>query len=722
MGLGRKDVVDTICAAAPGVVTVVVAPAGFGKSSVLSAVRERVGRSALLRLGIEHNDPVRFCRDLAAALSTPTSTPTLPVAGAAQLTPSVIAAMRDCGVEWLVLDDVHEIKNSSLLEAISSIAWQATDAHIVLASRRPPPIGTASLKVRRRLLSIDHDDLALTADEVRAALGELAGNEVAESITTDEIDRIGGWSAGVVLCGLALAGGRTSVMPWTLAGVDIHEFVRDEVLGGLPGQLRAALLELAVLGVFDASSAREATGRDDIEAAIEELLERQLFLAAVPGRPGWLTFHELFSDALLREASALGSPRIDRLRMNLIDSLMERDLVDLAIERLLSIDDVSLVAELFARFGRGRGYSYALVMWMRGETANVARIMARVPVDALRVDAGALRAAFAAALAMPDLARASAIRQALDELEELDGPKASPTVFAIDGLYATLSGDIDVAIARYERAVEEMQAPQWQGSFPAYLTNSGYAEALYLGGRFAEAERASWRTVSLGRMSGFVVHACTQHAMRGTIALVSNRTDDARELLVEAMTAASVARTFIDIPHLATLDMALSMTDGDLAGARRSGLAWLAERDFSPSCLASALLYRLLAACEVQLGMLGEAGAHAAMAEALVANARGAAIFDTPLLTARLTVDLRVAHDTGTALHDLTQRERTVLPLLRSRLTLPEISAELFVSPNTVKSHTKSIYRKLDVTSRRELIDLLERSSRNLNTHLGPTR
>ena len=714
MGFGRNAVLDRIGAGAPGVVTVIVAPAGFGKSSVVSAFRERVGPSALLRLGVEHNDPVRFCRDLAAALTTSTSTPTLPlpIAGVSEFTPAVLDVMRSSGTDWLVLDDVHEIYDSSVLEAISAIAWQATDQHIVLASRRSPAIGAASLKVRRRLLSIDHDDLALSADEVRVVLAEMAGADVAGSVTPAEIDRIGGWSAGAVLCGLALAGGRATVMPWALAGVDIHEFVRDEVLVGLPAALRESLLELAVLGVFDVASARAATGRDDIDHALEELLERQLFVTAVPGRPGWLTFHELFAEALLREASALGSQRLDQLRMNLIVALMERDLVDLAVERLLTTDDVSAVAELFARRGHVRGYSYALVMWMRGETANVGRIMARVPVETLRVDAGALRAAFAAALATPDLVRAGAVREALAELEELDGPNAAPTVFALDGLYATLSGDVDAAIERFGRGVDEMQAPQWQGSFPAYITNSGYAEALYLGGRFAEAEQAALRTVSLGRMSGFVVHACTQHAMRGTMALLSGRVDDARELLAEAMNAASMARTFIDIPHLATLDMALLMRDGDHSGARQSGLAWLAERDFSPTCVASALPYRLLAACEVELGKLAEALTHASMAQSLVSTARGAAIFDTPLLAVRLAMSPEPDHGPGAALHDLSQRERTVLPLLRSRLTLPEISAELYVSPNTVKSHTKSIYRKLGVNSRRELIDLLDRTSR----------
>ena len=50
----------------------------------------------------------------------------------------------------------------------------------------------------------------------------------------------------------------------------------------------------------------------------------------------------------------------------------------------------------------------------------------------------------------------------------------------------------------------------------------------------------------------------------------------------------------------------------------------------------------------------------------------------------------------------LTAREVTVLRYLQSRLTNREIASALFVSENTLKTHLKSIYRKLDVSSRRE--------------------
>ena len=54
------------------------------------------------------------------------------------------------------------------------------------------------------------------------------------------------------------------------------------------------------------------------------------------------------------------------------------------------------------------------------------------------------------------------------------------------------------------------------------------------------------------------------------------------------------------------------------------------------------------------------------------------------------------------AIEPLTERERDVLRLLPSRLTLREIAQELYVSMNTLKFHLRVIYRKLGVNSRTE--------------------
>jgi LuxR family maltose regulon positive regulatory protein len=58
-------------------------------------------------------------------------------------------------------------------------------------------------------------------------------------------------------------------------------------------------------------------------------------------------------------------------------------------------------------------------------------------------------------------------------------------------------------------------------------------------------------------------------------------------------------------------------------------------------------------------------------------------------------------HDRHTT---LSERELTVLELLPTMLSLDEIATDLTVSINTVKSHVRSIYTKLGVTSRRTAV------------------
>jgi LuxR family maltose regulon positive regulatory protein len=53
---------------------------------------------------------------------------------------------------------------------------------------------------------------------------------------------------------------------------------------------------------------------------------------------------------------------------------------------------------------------------------------------------------------------------------------------------------------------------------------------------------------------------------------------------------------------------------------------------------------------------------------------------------------------------DLTNRERAVLRYMATALSNAEISAELFISVNTLKTHQRSIYRKLGVSGRRAAV------------------
>jgi len=64
----------------------------------------------------------------------------------------------------------------------------------------------------------------------------------------------------------------------------------------------------------------------------------------------------------------------------------------------------------------------------------------------------------------------------------------------------------------------------------------------------------------------------------------------------------------------------------------------------------------------------------------------------------------RAARHDGVLGEELTDRELSILRILPSSASQREIGAALFLSINTVKGYTKSLYRKLDVATRQDAV------------------
>lgn len=146
---------------------------------------------------------------------------------------------------------------------------------------------------------------------------------------------------------------------------------------------------------------------------------------------------------------------------------------------------------------------------------------------------------------------------------------------------------------------------------------------------------------------------------------------------------------------LAAARAAQRIIDGDVEGARRGGV---------PGARANAMLgaAQLLAAT----GAGAESAALIAEARGIVAACRdpGAMLLDR-LRRAESAAHLRTIASAVEQLGDpITEREMAVLRLLANQLSQREIGDALHVSLNTVKSHTKSIFRKLGASNRAEAV------------------
>ncbi len=307
--------------------TLVTAPAGFGKTTLVSTWLRQTGvRSAWLMLDEDDDVPGRFLDYLITAvrgMNDAASTSALRLlessTGAASM-PAVVAALVNGLAETssdmvLVLDDFH-LNDPEILDTIGFLVDHCPPRlHLVLIGRREPDLPLARWRGRGQLAEIRAVHLRFSADEAAALLRSVTGRTVGESTATALNRQAEGWAAGLQLLGIGLRDG-TSV-PGTASPVRhgmgnryVLDYLAKEVLRGQPDEVRAFLRSTAVLDRMTPSLCDAVTGRTDSDVVIRMLERANLFLAPLDDTGQWHRYHQLFADYLrtqLDQASAVES-------------------------------------------------------------------------------------------------------------------------------------------------------------------------------------------------------------------------------------------------------------------------------------------------------------------------------------------------------------------------------------------------------------------------------
>lgn len=370
--LPRPVVVDVLARAVDEhALTLLVAPGGSGKTTAMAWwVSEASPRPIVwARFEPQDDDPVTVATLLLAALrhSVPGAgrrlEQVLTMGTGAEVHHLAVALVNDLAEQpgiVLVLDDLHTLQRPESLGLLSSVVDSMPPAaRMIAASRHEPALSLARRRVRGELGELRGADLRLDAPAVRAVL-EHAG--VGDEISTQQIlDYSGGWAAAVHLAAVRAASGHwpphlSEAGPGRGAQLDIHDFFAEEVLEGLPADLRSFLLETSLLSELNAETCRAVTGRDDAAALLGEVMRRDLFVGQFgEGQPA-LRYHDLFA-AFLRERLTAERPRskVDDLRHRAAACSPAGD----ALRLLVDAGDIDAAAQLVAGAGRaeleGRG-------------------------------------------------------------------------------------------------------------------------------------------------------------------------------------------------------------------------------------------------------------------------------------------------------------------------------------------------------------------------------
>lgn len=312
--LARARLNDLLDCAAAHRVTIVSAPAGWGKTVTCAlwalSRRETGQRVAWLNLDRSDNDPARFASFVAAALLRERGGP-LPGRDVPpeQNEPEDLAlwlaeiAEGIASQVTLILDGVHEIAHGDAARTLAVLCEHAPPAlRLVLAGRHVPRLRLARLRLSGELVSIDAADLACTPDEMSGYF-EIAGVPLDPAVRDELYRHTEGWIAGVRMAAaragaLARAGYAADV-----PGADpaASQYLNDEVLARHDPQMRLFLLRTSVVQHLTPALADELAGTGNGGRFLDQLMRENSFVLAVDGRRNWYRYHPQFRELLLAE-------------------------------------------------------------------------------------------------------------------------------------------------------------------------------------------------------------------------------------------------------------------------------------------------------------------------------------------------------------------------------------------------------------------------------------
>jgi LuxR family maltose regulon positive regulatory protein len=322
----RWGLFERLSRAEPGGLTLLCAPAGFGKTVLLcswAASARLEGPLAWLTLEADDDDAGRFWAYVIAALersgALPAGAATLPAAARRrqiELAPLLNALAGAKAPVVLVLDDFHEIADPSILRGMQFLIRHCPPRlRLVIAARADPRLPLHQLRTSGKLTELRVADLAFTLEEA-AELLRVQGVALGSGDAALLHAHTEGWAAGLRLAALTL---RDHPDPGRFlaefAGDDrsVADYLTGEVLARQQPAVRAMLLSTSILDRLNGELADALTGRDDGERMLADLERAGAFVVPLEGRRCWYRYHQLFAELLRVELRHEAPERVPEL-------------------------------------------------------------------------------------------------------------------------------------------------------------------------------------------------------------------------------------------------------------------------------------------------------------------------------------------------------------------------------------------------------------------------
>lgn len=362
-----------------GRLTLLTAPAGFGKTTLLTEwLLERGRPVAWVSLDQGENEPALFWAYIIAALQR-----RAPGVGEVALsmlfspepfqhTPVLSSLINDLATTEidlvLVLDDYHLVTDPAVHAGMAFLLeHMPPHLHLVLASRTAPPFPLARLRGRGHLVELTAEDLRFTAVEANDFLRGVMELELSEAGVSTLGERTEGWIAGLQLAALSLRGREDAERVAEAFSGDhrfISDFLVEEVLHHQSPDVRDFLLQTSILHRMSGSLCDAVTGREGSAALLEELERANLFVVPLDERREWLRFHHLFADVLQARLEVREPELVPVLHRRASGWFQERGLLADAVHHALHSGDGTWTADLIERSWRPMDRSFQSATWL----------------------------------------------------------------------------------------------------------------------------------------------------------------------------------------------------------------------------------------------------------------------------------------------------------------------------------------------------------------------
>ncbi len=669
-----------------GPLTLVIAPAGFGKTTlVASCVASYDMPVAWLSLDKDDNQAGRFLVYLVEALRS--ADPSLgreaaqfmagmqPAPPEAVLT-SLINDLDAAAVEMvLVLDDYQFLSSQAVHDQAAFLLEHCPQTlHLVIATRSDPKLPLARLRARGLTVELRTDDLSFTQPEAARFLNDVMGLSLDARAVAILEERTEGWAAGLQMAALSMRD-RKDVDGFIqgFSGTNRHilDYLVEEVLAREPEEVQAFLLQTAILNRLSGPLCDAVTGTTNGQEMLEKLERRNLFVVPLDDERRWYRYHHLFADLLQARLHLVRPDPVKRLLARAAEWCDRDGQSAEAVRYALAAGDFSMAASFIDKYwsplantgeietvwswldalpeevvkkSASLGTAYCWVLWLRGQVGHIEEHL----VDAERavndmVLPGALseeNAIYAGLAAMVAVLRSIVARHHEEFVAAIaEGERALSLIPRnlppeVDGMFRLLAflalasaydgaGDLEKAASAY---VETIRCSRLAANVGG-VTGMTYRMLAVLQqlGRLRAADAACRDALDYVQAQGMarVPAAGLLHVAMGDVLVEFNHLEAAEAHLAQGFELAKWSGRYDAVRNAPHALSRLRLARGDANGALAAIREAETALEDAPTPVTSAGLLALKAGILVRQGSLGEAARCAEEAIRLSGRDRG---------------------------------------------------------------------------------------------------